>query len=56
MSWTIIFTENGAFKATSLILSFDTHTAWDEAKEKHPTMVGMLRGSHASVWFSHLED
>ena len=53
MSWTIIVQTGDAFTAIMEFLSHNSHNAWQQAKEKYPTAVGMLKGNHAMTWCSH---
>ena len=53
MPWTIIINENDVFRAVLEVLSFDSCEAWDQAREKHTGIVGMLKGSHAIGWITH---
>ena len=54
MSWTVIYRDGEIFSAAMFISSFDSKKAWEEANEKYPTIVGMLKGNHESVWITGL--
>lgn len=53
MPWTLIIQDRNSFSVAVEILSFDSSTAWKQAKEKHPAIVGMFKGQHESGWVSY---
>ena len=53
MPWTLIIHNRSSFSAITEILSFDSKTAWKQAKEKHPALVGMIKGEHEGGWVSY---
>ena len=53
MPWTLVVKEDDKISAVTEILSFDSQSAWVEAVEKHPGLIGMFKGDHQNKWISY---
>jgi len=53
MPWTLVVKKDDKISAVTEILSFDSQSAWVEAVEKHPGLIGMFKGDHQNKWISY---